>query len=1050
MFREVPKNLNLPKLEEEILSYWKKHKIFEKSLKQTKDGPNFAFYEGPPTANGKPGIHHVMSRTVKDIVCRHKTMKGFYVNRKAGWDTHGLPVEIEVEKQLKISGKEQIEDYGVNEFNNMCRHSVFTYKNDWDELTERIGYWLDLDEPYITFENDYIESVWWILKQMWDKDLIYQGFKILPYCPRCGTPLSSHEVSQGYKEVKDPSIYVRVELEDEPGTYLLLWTTTPWTLISNVALAVGAEIDYVLLEHEGERFIMAEARLADLFAADSYTILDKFKGSKLEKRRYKRLFDYVAVEKDAFYVTLGDFVSTEDGTGIVHIAPAFGEDDYQLGMKYELPLVRPVDGDGAFTKEVTDYAGMFVKDADQHIIRDLKTRGQLVKKITIEHSYPHCWRCQSPLLYYARESWNIRTSKFREQLLANNAKINWYPREIGEGRFGDWLRNTVDWSLSRDRYWGTPLNIWTCESCKHQTAVGSVDALLEKAKNLTEEDRSKLDLHKPYVDDIELECEKCGSTMRRVPEVIDCWFDSGSMPIAQWHYPFENKELFEKNFPADFICEGIDQTRGWFYSLLAISTLIFDKPSYKNIVVNELILDKNGQKMSKSRGNAVVPQEMIERYGADAIRWYLMTISPPWIPKKFDPEGIAEVQRKFINTLLNTYSFFVLYANIDQFDPNSRAVPFKKRPEIDRWILSRLYTLVDQVEKLFEQFDLTKAARLISGYVIDEVSNWYVRRNRRRFWKSGSSDDKLSAYQTLYEVLLTVTKLIAPYAPFVSEEIFINLTDRKDKESVHLCDYPQITEAQRMAIDQDLEMKMELAQNVVSMAHALRNEAQIRVRQPLSELIFVSKSETERHYVREMETIIAEELNVKKLVLKEEAGEVVKRVAKPNFKVLGSRAGKLMGRLAGAIKNFNQEQIASFLKNGFEHVLIDGHEFRLEPGDVEILSEAKENYVAQSDRGITVALNTQMDQALLNEGYAREFVNRVQNLRKETGFAVTDQIVIEVQALPDDLKIAFKSQEEYICNETLAQAIRTGSISARFKKEIKINEYTFEVGLLKK
>lgn len=1050
MFREVPKNLSLPQLEEEILAYWKKHKVFEKSLQQTKDGPNFAFYEGPPTANGKPGIHHVMSRTVKDIVCRHKTMKGFYVNRKAGWDTHGLPVEIEVEKQLKISGKDQIEDYGVNEFNTMCRHSVFTYKSEWDILTERIGYWLDLEDPYITFENDYIESVWWILKQMWDKGLIYQGFKILPYCPRCGTPLSSHEVSQGYKEVKDPSIYVRVESADEPGTFFLVWTTTPWTLISNVALAVGADIDYVLLEHEGDRFIMAEARVADLFAADSYTILDKFKGSKLEKRRYKRLFDFVSVDKDAFYVTLGDFVSTEDGTGIVHIAPAFGEDDYQLGRKYDLPLVRPVDGEGAFTKEVTAYAGMFVKDADAQIIRDLKDRGQLVKKITIEHSYPHCWRCQSPLLYYARESWYIRTSQFREDLLKNNAKINWFPKEIGEGRFGDWLRNTIDWSLSRDRYWGTPLNIWTCDSCKHQTAVGSVQELFDKAKNLSEQDKEKLDLHKPYVDDIKLKCDQCGADMRRVPEVIDCWFDSGSMPIAQWHYPFENKELFEKNFPADFICEGIDQTRGWFYSLLAISTLIFDKPSFRNIVVNEMILDKEGQKMSKTRGNAVVPGEMIERFGADAIRWYLITSSPPWIPKKFDPDGVAEVQRKFINTLLNTYSFFVLYANIDGFEPADAPVPFEQRPEIDRWILSRLYTVVGQVENFFDQFDLTKAARHISSYVIDEVSNWYVRRNRRRFWKSGNSADKQAAYQTLYEVLLSVTKMIAPFTPFVSDEIFINLTERKDKESVHLCAYPQISEKQRKYIDNNLEDKMKMAQTVVSMAHALRNEAQVRVRQPLPELIFVSKSESERNHVKEMAAIIAEELNVKKITLKEEAGDVVRLIAKPNFKVLGSKAGKLMGRLAQAIKNFGPEQIASFLENGYEYVLIDGHEFRLEPDDLEILSEARENYVAQSDRGITVALNTEISEALLHEGYAREFVNRVQNLRKETGFDVTDHIYIEMDNIEQELKIALKGQEEYICNETLADEIRTDGITAQVKKKIKINRFSFDIGLVKK
>jgi len=1050
MFKEVEKNINLPKLEEEILKYWKKNEIFKKSLQQTQNGKNFVFFEGPPTANGKPGIHHVMSRTVKDVVCRHKTMQGYFVNRKAGWDTHGLPVEIEVEKSLKISGKEQIEEYGVEAFNTMCRNSVFTYKSDWDALTERIGYWLDLDHPYITFENDYIESVWWILKQMWDKELIYQGFKILPYCPRCGTPLSSHEVSQGYKEVKDPSIYVRMELEDEPGTYFLVWTTTPWTLISNVALAVGPNIDYVLLENEGEKYIIAETRLDDLFLPDTFRILEKFKGRQLERKRYKRLFDFIPVQKEAFYVTLADFVSIEDGTGIVHIAPAFGEDDYQVGKKYDLPLLRPVDADGAFEKEVTDYAGLFVKEADPAIIKDLKARRILVRKVTIEHSYPHCWRCGTPLLYYARESWYIATSKFKDALLKNNEKINWYPKEVGQGRFGEWLKNNVDWSLSRDRYWGTPLNIWTCDDCGHRSAVGSVKELFERAVNLTEPHTEKLDLHKPYVDHIELKCEQCGGVMHRVPEVIDCWFDSGSMPIAQWHYPFENKEAFENNFPADFICEGIDQTRGWFYSLLAISTLLFDEPAYKNIVVNELILDKNGQKMSKSRGNAVVPQEIIDQFGADAIRWYLMTISPPWLPKKFDPDGVAEVQRKFINTLLNTYSFFVLYANIDAFDPRKSAVDFKQRPEIDRWILSRLYSLIDRVEKNIEQFDLTRAARLISDYVIVDVSNWYVRRNRRRFWKSGASDDKLAAYQTLYEVLLTVSKLMAPYAPFVSDEIFLNLTGGKSKLSVHLCAYPSLSSEQRGQIDKDLEEKMELAQKVVSMARALRNEAQIKVRQPLSELLFISKSERERNYVKEMQAIIREELNVKRLSFAEESTAVVELKAKPNFKVLGARAGKLMGRLAEAIKNFNQNQINSFLTNGYEHVLIDGHEFRLEAEDVEILSEAKENYLAQSDREITVALNTRLTKALMQEGYAREFVNRVQNLRKEAGFDVTDHIIIELDCVNNELTVALEKQKEYICNETLADDIRAGVISAPFQKETKINRFIFNIGLLKK
>jgi len=1050
MFREIPKNASLPKLEESILQHWQKHEIFKKTLDKTKDGENFVFFEGPPTANGKPGIHHVMSRTVKDVVCRHKTMTGHNVQRKAGWDTHGLPVEIEVEKQLKISGKDQIEEYGVGEFNNMCRHSVFNYKTEWDVLTERIGYWLDLDNPYITFENDYIESVWWILKELWKKELIYQGYKILPYCPRCETPLSSHEVSQGYQEVKDPSIYVTMELVDEPDTYFLVWTTTPWTLISNVAVALGADVEYLKVVDEGKKYIIAKERVGDLFEEGSYSVEQNYKGSELEGTHYKPIFNFIPVEKDAFYVTIADFVTTDDGTGIVHIAPAFGEDDNQLGRKYDLPVLRPVDATGSFEAEITDYAGMFVKDADQKIIADLRARGILVKKKTIEHSYPHCWRCQSPLLYYARESWFIKTSKFKEALLNNNEKINWYPKEVGEGRFGEWLKNNVDWSLSRDRYWGTPLNVWICDSCKHQDAVGSIEELFERATNLSEADKEKVDLHKPFVDDIRIRCDKCDAEMKRVPEVIDCWFDSGSMPIAQWHYPFENKELFEKRFPADFICEGIDQTRGWFYSLLAISTLLFDKPAYKNIVVNELILDKKGQKMSKSKGNAVEPNEMIEKFGADAIRWYLMTVSSPWIPKKFDQEGVAEIQRKFMNTLLNTYSFFALYANIDQFSVQEDAVPFEDRPEIDRWILSRLYTVIGQVSNYFDSFDLTRAARIVSDYLIDDVSNWYVRRNRRRFWKSEESEDKLAAYQTLYEVLVTLSKLIAPYAPFLAETIYLSLTDEKQELSVHLTEYPQLSEEIKNKINTNLEEKMSLAQQVVSSARALRNEAQIKVRQPLQELLFISDQADQRRMVGELTQIISDELNVKQVVVTEDASQIVELKAKPNFRVLGSKAGKSMGRISEAIKNFNQEQIQSFQKNGYEHISIDGHEFRLEAEDIEISTLARDGYVAQSDRSITVALNTVLSQELLEEGFAREFINRVQNFRKDAGFEVTDHIIIQVQDLEIKEVDALNCQKAYICNETLADDIQFNISQAELKQEIKIDAFTFLIGLIKK
>ena len=1051
MFREVDSKINYAKLEEKILEFWEKNDIFRKSLELTKDGENFVFFEGPPTANGKPGIHHVMSRTVKDVVCRHKSMKGFYVNRKAGWDTHGLPVEIEVEKQLKINGKDQIEEYGVGEFNAMCRNSVFTYKNDWDELTKRIGYWLDLDDPYITFENDYIESVWWILKQLWDKELIYEGFKILPYCPRCETPLSSHEVSQGYKDVKDPSIYIRVELKDEPNTYFLVWTTTPWTLISNVALAVNPKVDYVKLKdlESGEFYIMAEALISALFKDGEYEIVEKFNGSHLLGMRYKRIFDYIETDKNAFYVIEGDFVTTTDGTGIVHIAPAFGEDDNRAGRKYDLPVLRPVNEKGAFEKEVTDWADMFVKDADPLIIDNLKKRGILVRKTKIEHSYPHCWRCQSPLLYYARESWYSKTSKFKEALLKNNAQINWYPKEVGEGRFGEWLKNNVDWSLSRDRFWGTPLNIWVCDDCGHKDSVGSIDEMLERDVSGKERKRDEVDLHKPYVDDIVFKCEKCGGEMHRTPEVIDCWFDSGSMPIAQWHYPFENKEQFERSFPADFICEGIDQTRGWFYSLLAISTLLFDEPAYKNIVVNELILDKNGQKMSKTRGNAVVPQEMIEKFGADAIRWYLMTVSAPWIPKKFDPDGVAEVQRKFLNTLLNTYSFFVLYANVDKFDPKTAQVPFEERPEIDRWILSRLYTVIKQVEQHFDEFNLTRAARVTANYLIDDVSNWYVRRNRRRFWKSEDSDDKLAAYQTLYEVLMTVIKLIAPYAPFISEEIYQNLNKETKCESVHHCRYPELNDEQKSRIDMELEEKMAYAQQVVSAARALRNEAQIKVRQPLSELVIHADSDKQKAQIEAMHDLICEELNVKNIRFIDDVTSILELTAKPNFKTLGAKAGKLMGKLAAAIKEFDVKQIQAFQKDGYANISIDGHEFKLEKEDVLIEADSKEGFAAYSDNNLVLALNTVLNDELQAEGLAREFVNRIQNLRKEAGFEVTDRIIIQLEGLDDKMKKAVKAENDYIANETLADKISIEGISADFNREVTIEDKKITIGLVK-
>lgn len=1036
MFKELNPSVKLPQLEEDILKFWDEHDIFIKSVELRKDAPHFVFYEGPPTANGKPGIHHVLSRTIKDTICRFKSMSGYRVDRKAGWDTHGLPVEIEVEKALNLDGKEQIEQYGVEEFNKKCKESVFHYKKEWDFLTKRIGYWIDLENPYITFTNDYIETVWWILAQFHKKKLLYQGFKILPYCPRCQTPLSSHEVSQGYKIVKDPSVYVKVTSADDEKTKFLVWTTTPWTLISNVALAVHPDIDYVKIKYGDEFYILAEARLSALFKEGEYEILERFKGKQLEGKRYHQLFDFVPVEKDAFYVILGDFVTTEDGTGIVHIAPAFGDEDYQVGRKYDLPILRPVDESGKFEDIVTDYKGIFVKEADEQIIFDLKQKGILFKKEKIEHSYPHCWRCQTPLLYYARESWYIETTRYKEKMLELNDKIQWHPPEVGKGRFGEWLKNNIDWSISRDRYWGTPLNVWICDDCGHQHAIESIQELKEKGHNVPEE----LDLHKPYVDEITLTCDKCGGIMHRVPEVIDCWFDSGAMPYAQFHYPFENKEEFEKKFPADFISEGIDQTRGWFYSLLAISTMLFEKPAYKRVIVNELILDKHGQKMSKSRGNVVVPQEVIDTFGVDPLRWYFITVSFPWLPKRFDMDGVAEVYRKFFNTLLNTYSFFSMYANIDQYDPQKEPISLEKRPEIDRWILSALYKLIFVVEQHLEKYDITRAARAIDSFVQDDLSNWYVRRNRRRFWKSGTSEDKLSAYQTLHEVLLTLSILTAPFIPFISEWMYQNLKKEDMPESVHMMDYPKHTEELKKKRDFELEERMAVAQKVVSLIRALRNEKQIKTRQPLQKAIVATTKKEVEEAVKNMAEIIKEEVNIKELeIVKDSASFVIKK-AKPNFKKLGPRHGKLMGKIAQIIKGMDNEAVNNFEEKGETWLTVEGNDIHITLEDVEITIEPASHFEVVSEDNLIIGLDTEITETLKNEGTAREFVNRVQNLRKEAGFEVTDHIVIGFEG-PDNIKNAIKEFGNYIKNETLADDIKYEQLQeADISKELEIDK----------
>lgn len=1022
MFKELTDKIHYSQVEKEILKFWEENKIFAQSISSREGKPQYTFFEGPPTANGRPGIHHVMARALKDAVCRYKTMSGFQVHRKAGWDTHGLPVEIEVEKQIGIKHKDEIVDYGVEKFNQQCRESVWKYKTDWEKMTREMGYWVDLDHPYVTFHNDYIESIWWALQQYYNKDMIYRGYKIQPYCPRCETPLSSHEVALGYKDVKDPSVYVKMKLKDESNTHFLVWTTTPWTLISNVALAVHPEIDYVkieLLHSEGEEttptgefLILAEARLNVI--KEKFTIVAKYKGTELLHKEYERLFNYHQVKEKGWYVVPADFVTTEDGSGIVHMAPAYGEDDYQTCRKFNLPTIHPVNKSGEFEDAVTDFKGKFVKDADTEIIQNLKARNILYKKEQYQHSYPHCWRCSSPLLYYARNSWYIRTTQYAQRMIDLNKQINWIPAEVGEGRFGNWLEENKDWALSRDRYWGTPLPIWICEKCKKQYCVGSIEEL-KKGNNVPE----KIDLHKPFVDDITFTCT-CGGEMKRTPELIDVWFDSGSMPFAQWHYPFENKDIFEKSYPADFISEGIDQTRGWFYTLHSIGSFLFDKPAYKNVLVNELILDKSGQKMSKSKGNTVDPFMLIEKYGADATRWFLVSNSPVWRPTLFDEDGIAEVQRKFFSTLLNTYSFFALYANIDSFTFSEPVIPVKERAEIDRWIISALNTLVKEYKQYMNEYDLTKAARAISDFTLDNLSNWYVRRNRRRFWKSEKGKDKTAAYQTLYECLETLAKLTAPIAPFIADELFRNLNNiskREQVSSVHLSHLPEVDAG---VIDSELEYRMDKAIRIVSIVRAMRMKSNLKVRQPLQKIMVPVADEHQRQEISLMKDVILDEINVKTIEFVTDDSGIVKKKAKPNFRTLGQKFGKQVQVVAAKIRDLTSAQISEFQKNGIITFSENGSEFTISKDDIEILHEDLQGWLVESDGTIMVALDTEITPELKMEGYAREFVNRVQNLRKDSGFEVTDRISIQVSTPVQELLDALQAKQEYINAETLS------------------------------
>ncbi|TFZ39226.1 isoleucine--tRNA ligase [Soehngenia longivitae] len=993
--------------EKSIASYWKEIDLLHKSVDTRDENNPFIFYEGPPTANGKPGIHHVMARTLKDLTCRYKTMKGYQVKRKAGWDTHGLPVEIEVEKKLNLKNKQDIEKYGVEEFNKECRDSVFQYEKLWREMTERMAYLIDLDNPYITLENDYIESVWWILDKMNKEGLLYEGHKILPYCSRCGTGLASHEVALGYEEIKTETVTVKFKLKDK-DEYFLAWTTTPWTLPSNVCLTVNPEVTYVKVISDGQIYYLAKD-LADKVLEKEYEILEEFKGKDLEYMEYEQLIPFIKVEGKAFFVTLGDYVTTEDGTGIVHSAPAFGEDDYNTGVRYNLPVVNPVGEDGEF--KTTPWTGKFVMDADEDIIKWLKENGKLYKKEKILHNYPHCWRCHTPLLYYAKPSWYIEVTKFKDKLIENNNGVNWYPEFVGEKRFGNWLENLNDWAITRSRYWGTPFPLWRCEDCGHIESVGSREELINKA---IEDIDLDLDLHRPYVDKVHFKCPECGGLMTREKDVIDVWFDSGSMPFAQHHYPFEHKDDFDKLFPADFICEGIDQTRGWFYSLIAISTFVTGKSPYKNVLVNDLVLDKEGKKMSKSKGNTVDPFKLFDEYGADVLRWYLIYVSPPWTPTKFDEDGLKEVESKFFRSIRNVYNFFSLYANTDEVDPREFNIPYENRPEIDRWILSKFNSLLTETQENMEQFELTRAVRDIQEFVIEDLSNWYIRRNRRRFWSTSLDDDKKAVYNTTYEILVGLTKVIAPFVPFIAEELYRNLTDN---ESVHLDYYPEVNQK---LIDKKLEQKMDLVRDLVALGRASRESVKIKVRQPLQEVLIDGKYE---EVIADIVDLIKEELNVKEVIFEKDLSQFMNFSLKPNFKVAGPILGSKIKSFSKALENLDAKEVSEKFENGETLTLnLDGEDVEINKDMVTITISSKEGFNVVMENNLFVILDTTLTQDLIDEGYAREFISKVQQMRKNNDYEILDTIKIYYNG-PSSIENAVKRFESYIKSETLATEI---------------------------
>ena len=1041
MYDKVPTDLKFVEREKEVEKFWEAEHIFEKSIKMREGCKPYVFYDGPPTANGKPHIGHVETRVIKDMIPRYRAMKGYMVPRKAGWDTHGLPVELEVEKKLGLDGKEQIEQYGLEPFIKECKESVWKYKGMWEDFSNTVGFWADMDNPYVTYDNSFIESEWWALKQIWDKGLLYKGFKVVPYCPRCGTPLSSHEVAQGYKDVKERSAIARFKAKGEDA-YILAWTTTPWTLPSNLALCVNPKEDYVKVKTgDGYTYYIAQA-LADTVLGEDYEVLETYKGKDLEFKEYEPLYDCSVPlcekqHKKAYYVVCADYVTLTDGTGIVHIAPAFGEDDANVGRKYDLPFVQLVDAKGDMTAD-TPFAGTFVKDADPMVLKDLESRGLLFSAPSFEHSYPHCWRCGTPLIYYARESWFIKMTAVKDDLIRNNNTINWVPDSIGKGRFGDWLENIQDWGISRNRYWGTPLNIWECE-CGHQHSIGSIEEL----KSLSDNCPDEIELHRPYIDAVNIKCPKCNKPMKRVPEVIDCWFDSGAMPFAQHHYPFENKELFESQFPAQFISEAVDQTRGWFYSLLAESTLLFNKAPYENVVVMGLVLDENGQKMSKSKGNAVDPFDALATYGADAIRWYFYINSAPWLPNRFHGKAVMEGQRKFMGTLWNTYAFWVLYANIDNFDPTRYTLEYDKLPVMDRWMLSKMNSMVKTVDNSLMNYQIPEAARSLQEFV-DDLSNWYVRRSRERFWAKGMEQDKINAFMTLYTALVTVAKAAAPMIPFMTEQIYQNIVRKVDgnaPESVHLCDFPEVNESW---IDTELESDMDEVLKVVVMGRAARNAANIKNRQPIARMYVKADHELSRFYVQ----IIEEELNVKQVIFSDDVREFTSYTFKPQLKTVGPKYGKLLNRIRQTLTDIDGSSAMDTLNEKGQLTFdYDGQEVVLTKDDLLIDVSQKDGYVTEEDNYVTVVLDTNLTPELIEEGFVRELISKIQTMRKEAGFEVMDHISV-FQDGNDRIAELIKAHADEIKTEVMADHISIGAMSG-FVKEWNINGENVMLGVEK-